>query len=96
MDARLAQAHAALEAAQDRYAALVADYRAAQAAYKRSRSAKNRAALIAASDACDTVDCGPLYDEIDRVEALIAEEHRAAAEAAERALQPSLFAEEGL
>lgn len=94
MDARLERAHAALEAAQDRYAELVKVCRAAQAAYARSRSQKNRAALIAASEACDTVECGPLYDEIERVEAVIAAEQLEREAAADRALQPSLFAEE--
>lgn len=92
MDPRLAAAHAALVAAQDHHADLVKVYRAAQAAYQRSRSNKNRAALLAASDECDKLiePIGPLMDAIDDIEATIAVEALAAAEAAERALQPEL------
>jgi hypothetical protein len=92
IDPRLEAAYARLHAAQDRHEVLVAEYRAAERAYQRSRSQKNREALIAATEASEAVeDVGELYDEIDRIDALIAAEERERAEAAERALQPSLF-----
>ena len=87
-DPRLVKARAALEAAQDRYSELAAVYRQAQQAYARSRSKRNREALIAASEdleaACPSAE---LFDEIERLEELVEREQIEAAEAAERALQ---------
>lgn len=92
MDPRLEAARARLWEAQDRYAELVRVYQAARAAYQRSRSKKNRDALLAASAACDaSEDVGPLYDAIDAVEALIVAEGRAQAEEEARAREPTFL-----
>lgn len=91
MDPRLEAAHAALRAAQDRYDGLLPAWRDARAAFKRSRSQKRLDAFHAIDAEVDEAQeaVGPLFEEIDRLEALIAAEALEAEAAAQRALEPA-------
>ncbi|MCA1776081.1 MAG: hypothetical protein LC676_10860 [Loktanella sp.] len=87
------QTIAALTAAQDALEAPCAAFKAAQRAYDRSRSKKNRAALIAAQAefdaALEIVD--QAFAECDRAEEAAELDAAAARAAARAAEQPSLF-----